>query len=127
MTPGLFLFPENMITLTEFAILILACFRLMNFIIDDQNDSGPFEVFDRIRYRLGWRYRDGKVVLVTKEGRLQPIRMMIAEASICKYCLSVWFGIFIAIAYLIFPTATIYLCLPFALSAGAILVKKWSK
>lgn len=122
-----FLFMENMITLTDLIILALACFRLTNFIVDEA-EAGPFEMFDKIRYWLGWRYIDGKKLLVVDDdAEYKRIRMMILEASDCVWCLSVWTGGLLAISYYFFPRSTVLVCLPFALSTVAILVKKRSR
>jgi len=113
-----------MITLAELIILVLACWRLVNFIVDD-GESGPFELFDKIRYLLGWRSQpDGRPLIVAEDGPFQKTRLMIGEASQCMWCLSVWVGGILAIGFWIIPEVIILLSLPFALSAGAIVVKE---
>jgi len=44
----------------------------------------------------------------------------------CVWCMSVWVGLIISAGWLWQPL-TMWLCLPFALSAIAIMIDRWSK
>jgi hypothetical protein len=94
----------------EFIILALATWRLTSLLVWE---DGPFEVFAKLRYRLGVRYDDLSQAYGTN---------WLAKGVVCPACASVWFGTFWAIAYLLWPQ-TWWAALPFALSAGAILVE----
>lgn len=95
----------------DIIILILATWRISSLLVDE---LGPFEMFDRIRYRLGVRYNDKNIPYARNE---------LAELFTCIWCMSVWIGLLIAILYVTIPHYTTVLLMPFALSAGAIIIK----
>lgn len=97
----------------DFIILSLAIWRISNLLIEE---SGPYAILELFRYQLGIRYNEQNVTYATNE---------LAELFTCHFCLSVWLGIFVAISYYFYPTLTYWLCLPFALSALALVVNKW--
>ena len=96
----------------KFVILALATWRLTSLLVWE---DGPFEVFARIRHVLGVRYDEGNVPYGEN---------WLAKGVVCPACTSVWFGIFWAVAYLLWPDV-VWVALPFALSAGAGIVERW--
>jgi len=52
---------------------------------------------------------------------------VIAKAMLCMWCLSVWVGGIITIAYILFGQPVVYLCLPFSLSAFTIFMDERMK
>lgn len=93
----------------EFIVLALATWRLTSFLVWE---DGPLEVFARTRHLLGVRYDETS----------QPYGSnWFAKGVICPACASVWFGTLWAIAY-VFDVW--WIALPFALSAGAIVVER---
>ncbi|KPL17779.1 MAG: hypothetical protein AMJ93_14640 [Anaerolineae bacterium SM23_84] len=100
--------------MVEFVALALATWRLTSLLVWE---DGPFEVFARLRHRLGVRYVEG-----SSQGYGTN---WFAKGVVCPACASVWFGIAWAIAYLLYPP-TWLVALPFALSAGAIIVERWN-
>lgn len=95
-----------------FAILGLACWRLSSLLVDE---DGPWDMFARLRYKLGVRYDERSVAFGST---------MLSNLLLCIWCSSVWVAGSIFLAYLIFPQATLCLMTPLALSALAILVSK---
>ena len=97
----------------DLLILIGATWRLTSLLVWE---DGPVEVFARLRHRLGVRYDDQSLPYGTN---------WLAKGVICPACASVWFGILWAVAYLLWRDST-WIALPFALSAGAIVLERWN-
>lgn len=96
----------------EFIVLALATWRLTSLLVWE---DGPLEVFARLRHLLGVRYDE----------RNQPYGSnWFAKGVICPACASVWFGFLWAGAYFLWPNAW-WVALPFALSAGAMIVERY--
>lgn len=94
----------------EFVVLALATWRLTSLLVWE---DGPFEVFARLRRRLGVRYDESSVAYGTN---------WLAKGVVCPACVSVWFGFGWAGLYFLWEPFW-WLALPFALSAGAIVVE----
>jgi len=92
------------------AVLILATWRLSSLLAQE---AGPADVFARLRERVGVWY--------DAAGDPQGDNA-VAQGITCVWCSSVWVGIVLAAAYWLAPDVTFWLALPFALSAGAIVV-----
>ena len=97
----------------EIVVLILATWRVTSLLVWE---DGPFEVFARLRKWLGVRYNDRNIAYGTN---------WLAKGVVCPACASVWFGFFWAAFYLLWHPAWM-VALPFALSAGAIIVERWN-
>lgn len=93
-------------------VLALAAWRLTSLLVWE---DGPFEVFARLRYRLGVRFDDQSVAYGTN---------WFAKGVVCPACASVWFGTLWAAAYWLWPDVW-WLALPLALSAVAAIVERW--
>lgn len=96
----------------EIVVLALATWRLTSLLVWE---DGPFEIFAKLRYRLGVRYDEQSIAYGTN---------WFAKGVVCPACASVWFGFLWAIAYWIYPH-TWWVALSFALSTGAIVLEKW--
>jgi len=92
-------------------VLVLACWRLTSLLVQEE---GPFKMFARFRRFVGVRYVSGSPVPYGTN--------VIAELISCIWCCSVWVGAGLSLAYIIEPELTVLAALPFALSAGAIIV-----
>lgn len=99
--------------MSDILILTLACWRLSSLLV---NENGPYEAFEQLRYWLGVRINEQSESYGNN---------IVGELFSCIWCLSFWIGLILMIAYVFYPTQMILACLPFALSAGAILVNKW--
>lgn len=98
----------DFITLT---ILTLTTWRLTSLLV---NEAGPFDIFERIRLLAGIRLDEYS----------QPqADNVIGQALSCVWCTSVWVGIGLVAAWVYVPFV-IVLCLPLALSAGAVIVDR---
>jgi hypothetical protein len=97
----------------EFIVLALATWRLTSLLVWE---DGPFEVFARLRHLLGVRYDETGMVYGSN---------WLAKGVVCPACASVWFGFLWAVAYYLWQP-TWWIALPFALSAGAIVVERWN-
>lgn len=100
-------------------IAILAVYRI-TFML--HNESGPGDIFTRLRTRLGVRYDQYSNPQGTN---------WISEGILCFMCLSVWIATLITAAlvlgaFLRVLEAILIVLAPFAFSGGAIFLKKWA-
>ncbi len=95
-------------------ILILAVYRITNLFTDD-HEGGPKQVFHWIRWKVGVRYEDGHPHGTN----------MLSRAMSCFWCWSMWIGVLVTIPYIFWSQITITVLLPFALSAGALMIKSY--
>jgi hypothetical protein len=96
----------------DIIILILTTWRLTSLLT---SEDGPFGIFERLRKLAGVRYDGDGLPFATNE---------VAKAFTCPWCLSVWVGAALAIAHYLLPTVAFWLALPFALSAGVIVIQE---
>lgn len=94
----------------------LAVYRLTLLVVDE---SGPFDLFGRLRHWAGIRYDEHSRKIATNP---------LAEMLTCFFCTSVWVGLAVfAIIVASFRVESLWLALvPFALSGGATFMKKWA-
>jgi hypothetical protein len=98
-------------------IALLATYRI-TFMLN--SESGPGDIFTRLRTRLG----------VTYDEYSRPVTSnWIAEGVLCYFCLSVWMafvvtGLLVLAAMMGHIEAGALVLLPFALSGGAVYLKK---
>lgn len=97
----------------DFLILTLAAWRISNLFV---NEDGPLMIFAEIRRLAGVTYNEASEPIAGNEA---------AKLLTCVFCCSVWLGLAIAVAYYFYPVYTFWACLPFALSAGAIVIDRW--
>lgn len=96
----------------ELLILVMATWRLTSLLVWE---DGPFDMFAKLRQFLGVRYDETS----------QPYGSnWLAKGVLCPACASVWFGIFWAAMYLLWQDS-VWIALPLALSAGAIVMERW--
>ena len=99
-------------TLVELIVFGLATWRISSLLVDE---PGPFRMFVKIRELVGITHDADDNVEMIPGGFLPGILS-------CIWCNSIWVGLFWTIMYWI--PYSIYLALPFALSAVAILLAK---
>ena len=85
-------------------------------------ESGPGDIFGRIRYQLGVR---------PDEHSKETATGWLSEAILCPYCFSVWVGIvitgFILVTHVLnVGNVAIFILLPFALSGISVFFFKWA-
>ena len=119
--------PFVIMELIDFLILSLATWRIANMIVDDSED-GPWEILHLIRHLVGCRYdEDGRIIFYlpvgTKLTFVEGIRYQIYLASTCMWCATVWVGILTLLLWFVPYNIGLYLLVPFALSAGALITK----
>lgn len=73
-------------------------------------------LFAEIRRLFGVRYNAASEPIKETES---------ARFITCVFCFSIWLGLAVAVAYYFYPVCTYWVCLPFALSAGAIALDRW--
>jgi hypothetical protein len=101
-------------TLVAVIILSLATWRISSLLT---KEAGPFAVFKRARELTGITHDDnGDIVMI-------PDRFF-AQLLSCVWCTSVWVAIGWVILWVILPQACVYVALPFALSAAAIVLER---
>jgi hypothetical protein len=91
-------------------ILGLATWRISSMIVQE---AGPFHIFTKLREKTG-------IIHDPDEEILQIPDRFFAGIFSCVWCCSIYLGIFWTVAWLLWP-GMVYLALPFALSALAIL------
>lgn len=99
----------------DIVILILATWRLSS-LLSNPEDDGPWEMFGKFRHLVGVRLDEATGIFYGKN--------VVAQGVICVWCVSIWIGIAIAISYNFFPSIVVMASLPFALSAGAIVLER---
>jgi hypothetical protein len=96
------------LSLVEFAIYALATWRISSLLVDE---PGPFRMFIKLRNMVGITHdMDDNVAMVPDT--------FFAGILSCVWCCSIWVGIFWTVMY--FVPYSLFLALPFALSAVAI-------
>lgn len=95
-----------------FLLLALATWRVAHLLAYEE---GPAHLFERLRVWVGVRY----------DAQSQPYPATnLAEGLTCLWCNSVWVGALWGWLALALPGPALWLALPFALSALAILVEE---
>lgn len=95
-------------------ILALASWRVAAMIT---TETGPGHIFEKLRIKSGIIHDiDGNVEVI-------PVRFF-AELLSCVWCFSFWSALFWTGFYFLLPHAAVWCALPFALSAGAILIDR---
>lgn len=105
-------------TLLDVTVLGLAVFRMSMLLVEER---GPFYLFAWLRLRAGIRHDTNNLPYVVYA---RGWRMEVGELFLCVWCMSVWVGMAVTLAYLWVPTLTVWMCLPFALSALALVLQK---
>ena len=99
----------------DIVILMFATWRLSSLLVDPEDD-GPWEMFGKLRHLFGVRRDDDTGLFYGNN--------VAAQVLMCVFCASIWIGIAIAISYTFFPSIVVMASLPFALSAGAIVLER---
>lgn len=92
----------------SFVILALVTWRVSSLLV---NEDGPFYVFERIRARVG------------VQNHTVDNQRFLAQVLSCLWCCSIWVGAFWTLLLFLLPQS-IWLAIPFALSAGTIFLAK---
>lgn len=106
-------------TIELLLIALLATYRLTLML---NSEPGPADIFGRFRTRIG----------VTYDQYSNPVASnWVAEGVLCFYCLSVWiaFGVTaLVVAAVLLNRLDVaqWILFPFAISGGAVFIKKWA-
>ena len=92
------------------AILALTTWRITSLLV---YEDGPKDIFARFRYLIGVRYDDRSEAYGDNQ---------FAKAFTCLWCLSPYVGAILVVLWLLWA-GIIYLYLPLALSAAAIMIE----
>ncbi len=101
----------------EFKILIVLCLATWRISALLTYEAGPFNSFLELREKAGIIHDDEGEVIGHDES-------FIARVLECLWCNSLWVGAIMVIFAGIFQALAIWLLLPFALSAGAIVLER---
>jgi hypothetical protein len=96
-------------TILEFLVLTLATWRISSILVEE---DGPFEVFDKLRHKLGVRYDEHSYPYGENE---------LAKTLTCIWCVSPWVGLCWMLFWLAWPQVAFYVALPLALTAGLVI------
>lgn len=99
-----------------FVLISLAVWRIAN-MLSDIDQSGPWQILDKIRRRAGLKYNENSIPYANPGS--------LADMLTCIYCNSVWIAIFFYILWNVNQTLTIIVSIPLALSAVAIFLQEW--
>ena len=94
-----------------FIILGLATWRVSSLI---SAERGPYAIFDKLRDRAGIKYINNEPVADSE----------LAMGMACVHCNSVWVGAFASVLWLILGEPIVWIAMPLALSAAAIIIGK---
>ena len=97
--------------LTTFLVFVLATFRLSSLLA---KEDGPGDLLIKLRMRLGTRYDEYSVEVPTNN---------LTQGITCMWCNSIWIAALITLSLYLFPVITFWCLLPFALSAGAVVLE----
>jgi len=92
--------------------MVLATWRIASLFAVE---PGPWDVFGRVRQLGGVRYGEDGLPYGTNE---------LSRGLVCVWCNSIWIGLVLAVAHYLKPGVTFWLALPFALSAGAVIIQE---
>ena len=95
----------------NYLILALATWRISSMLTDE---LGPWDLLIKFRHLIGVRFDEHSETYGTN---------VIAEAFTCVWCMSFWIGLAWTVAFYYNPHS-VRLALPFALSAGAIIIEE---
>lgn len=99
-----------------YIFLILATWRTATLLV---KEPGPFMIFYKMRVRAGIMYdKNHEILLMVPE-------TFFAQLLSCVWCATIWTGIGWTLLYVLSPDVALYVSLPFALSAGAILFDRF--
>lgn len=105
----------------DLLIYILATWRISSLLV---NEDGPWFIFERLRTWSGIYYHT-----LSKNYHVDPdeyIKVVpdkfLPQLLSCVWCCSIWAGIVFVIFIRLSPWGAFYFALPFALSAGAIVL-----
>lgn len=102
----------------HFVVLALATWRISNMLVAE---DGPWLVFEHIRLRVGLQpptYSD-------MQRETDPPGKMPGTLFNCVWCLSIWIATGWLGAYAASRKVTMWLALPFALSAISCMIDRW--
>lgn len=102
-------------SLVDFIILCLATWRISSLLVAE---TGPFDVFLKLREAVGITHDEDKKVAVIPE-RFLP------QLLSCMWCTSVWVGFTWVLLFLLLPQVALWIALGFAVSAGAIFLERF--
>lgn len=101
----------------ELVIIALAVWRLSSLLT---GEHGPFHIFTRLRELFG----------IVHNGNGRPAQWpetFAGELLTCVWCISPYIGALATVLYLLTGSVIVWLCLPFAFSAVAILVNRYAR
>lgn len=111
--------------LTQFIVISLATWRIINFIYDDKW-AGPLNVLHKLRYEIGIRYDEkNRRAVVAKPAWKREL----ASMHNCPYCMSFWYALAFSALWFITPAeyriVWFVLFMPFAISAMASITQRF--
>lgn len=95
---------------------VFATWRLTSLLVQE---AGPFDIFKKLREAVGLEHDDSGNVIDSSGG-------LLATLLICSFCTSLWVAVGVFALILVFPGTAVYILAPFALSAGAIVIDRWT-
>lgn len=101
----------------SYIILVLGVWRISALLT---YECGPWDIFRRFRERVGVVHPDGDCEPDGIDGRF------LSQLFRCVWCLSIYLALIAFISYTIDEQITILILSPFAISAGAIALERWS-
>lgn len=99
--------------LEHLVIYFIAIWRIANLFV---NEAGPWKVFLRIREWAGIKHDDTGFPYMIPDN-------FTAQLLSCIWCFSIWVSFFVTAVWLVSPEWSLKLCVPFALSGGAICIE----
>lgn len=91
-------------------LAMMATWRLSSLLAQE---GGPFDLLSKLRYTVGVRFDEHSLPYGTN---------VVSRGIICRYCNSMWLGIFFWVLICISPTLGVYIAMPFAISGFVTMV-----
>lgn len=101
-------------TFAHLLIFILATWRVSSLLV---REAGPFHIFEKLRELTGITHDEDGNILEIPDDRFW------VELLSCIWCCSIWVAIGWTVLWLIIPENSVWIALPFALSAGGLIAE----
>lgn len=97
--------------LSDLIVKILLTWSLSSLLAVTNQESGPYEIFDKLRDKVGVKYNEASRCYGTNQ---------VSSALCCIWCTSLWVGVAVSAVFDLRSSVLSFLVMPFVYRAGAI-------
>ena len=102
-------------SMLDIAVISLAVWRISSLL---SREDGPFYIFSKIRHLAGVEYDINSKPIPKNE---------LSRGLLCLWCTSIWVSVVFCVIYFLWPSWTVMMLTPFAVSTIAIVIDGHSK